>query len=392
MRKSKKTSQAKAKKKSASSKKSSKKIRYAVVGLGHIAQAAVLPAFGGARRNSELVALVTGDQEKEKLAKRYGADFVLGYHEYESFLQQGLVDVAYISLPNDMHREYVEMTAKAGVHVLCEKPLAVTSQDARAMHEAAKKNNVHLMTAYRLHFEKANLEAARIVNSQKMGDIKFFSSVFSMNVKPGNIRTKEVRGGGTLHDIGIYCINAARSLFKDQPLEVMATSLYDIKDPRFKETDEMTSAILRFSDNRLASFTTCFSSAARARYEVICTKGSISLENAYEYADRMTLEVKDIGNKTKSKREYAKRDQFAAELVYFSDCILKNKAPETDAEEGILDLLVIEALLKSAATGKAVKVQPLSSNKKTFPTLRQQIRRKPHGMPDMVNAKGPTAN
>ncbi|MBV9464086.1 MAG: Gfo/Idh/MocA family oxidoreductase, partial [Verrucomicrobiae bacterium] len=232
-----------------------RQVRYAVVGLGHIAQAAVLPAFAGARKNSKLVALVSGDPVKHRaLCKKYKIERAYSYQEYEDCLRNEQVDAVYIALPNHMHREYAVKAAKMGVHVLCEKPLAVTEQDCRAMIETARENRVRLMTAYRLHFEKANLCAIDILKSGKIGEPKLFDSVFTLQVRPGDIRVQKNLGGGTLYDIGIYCINAARYLFRAEPYEVMAFTSKS-SDPRFSEVEESSSVLLRFPGARLASFT-----------------------------------------------------------------------------------------------------------------------------------------
>src|SRR5688572_23486603 len=132
-----------------------KKIRFAVVGLGHIAQVAVLPAFAHAKRNSTLTALVSDDVTKcREIAKKYRLTQTYSYSDYEHCLEQ--VDAVYIALPNSMHKEYTVRAAKAGVHVLCEKPMAVTVQECRRMIHACRSNNVKLMIAYRLHFEEIN--------------------------------------------------------------------------------------------------------------------------------------------------------------------------------------------------------------------------------------------
>src|SRR6266850_2503007 len=234
---------------------SRKHIRYAVVGLGHIAQTAVLPAFQHASKNSKLVALFSNDATKRKeLARKYHVPVVGSYKEYDAFLRSGEIDAVFIAEPNSLHRDFAIRAARAGLHVLCEKPLAVTEEDCRKMMQACQQHQVKLMTAYRLHFEKANLEAIQIVQSGKLGEPRYFNSTFSMQVKPGNIRLRKKMGGGTLYDIGIYCINAARYLFRAEPVEVFAFSAKN-DDERFREVDEMTTAVLRFPDERLANFT-----------------------------------------------------------------------------------------------------------------------------------------
>ena len=135
-----------------------KKVRYAVVGLGHIAQVAVLPAFAHAQ-NSDLAALVSDDPEKlEKLSRRYGVKARFSYDQFEECLRSGVVDAVYITLPNHLHREYTERAARAGVHVLVEKPMAVTEEDCISMIRVARENEVKLMVAYRLHFEEAEAD------------------------------------------------------------------------------------------------------------------------------------------------------------------------------------------------------------------------------------------
>jgi predicted dehydrogenase len=354
-------------------KKSRHKIRYAVVGLGHIAQAAVLPAFAHAAQNSELAALISGDATKLKqLSRRYRVEHAYSYAQYDDCLKSGEIDAVYIALPNSMHAEYSIRAANAGVHVLCEKPLAVTESECRAMIRAAQKNRVRLMTAYRLHFEQANLETIALVKSDKLGEPRFFNSAFGLDVRAGNIRTKANLGGGTLYDLGIYCINAARYLFQAEPIEVFAYAAAR-NDARFKTIDEMTAAVLRFPGDRLASFTSSFGSTDVGWYEVIGTKGGVRLDPAYEYAFPLKMSV-TIDGKTRSQT-FPKRDQFAPELLYFSDCILRNREPEPSGAEGLADVRIIEALYRSAKTRKPVKLQPL--RKKTRPNLMQQKRRPP---------------
>src|SRR5262245_10253535 len=181
------------------------KIRYAVIGLGHIAQTAVLPAFQHTE-NSELVALVTGNPNKAKeLSKRYGLN-AYSYDDLEIAIDREKVDAVYVATPNSLHREHTERAARAGSHVLCEKPMATTKRDCAAMIEATEQNNVKLMIAYRLHFDDANLHAIEVAASGKLGDVRYFSSLFGMRVDGDNTRLQKELGGGTLFDIGIYCI------------------------------------------------------------------------------------------------------------------------------------------------------------------------------------------
>ncbi len=363
-----------------------KRIRYAVVGLGHIAQAAVLPAFKHAKKNSELAALISGDPEKEKkLARKYGVP-AFRYDDFEQALHAQEIDAVYIALPNSQHREYTERAARAGVHVLCEKPMANTEADCRAMIDACEKANVQLMIAYRLHFTKAHLEAIEFARSGKLGELRYFSSVFGMDVEPGNIRIRRETGGGTLFDIGVYCINAARYLFDDEPSEALGVTASKAGDARFGEVEEMASATLRFPGERLAQFTCSFGSASVAALELVGTKGTLRISPAYDYAGeiRWTLTV---GGKEKEK-SFGPSDQFAPEVLYFSDCILKNEKPEPDGHEGWADVRIVNAIYESAKTGRPVPIEPVVPQKRPEPDA-QQIKRRPVKEPALVKAQAP---
>jgi predicted dehydrogenase len=364
-----------------------RKVRYAVVGLGHIAQVAVLPAFAHAQ-NSELAALVSDDPEKlEKLGRRYKVKARFSYADFEKGLRGAEVDAAYITLPNHLHREYSERAARAGVHVLVEKPMAVTEEDCLSMIRVAEENGVKLMVAYRLHFEEANLKAIELVQSGRLGDARLFDSVFTMTVKEGDIRLNpREMGGGTLYDIGIYCINAVRNIFGAEPMEVVAFSANN-GDPRFLQCEETTSAILRFPGReRLASFTCSFGAADVATYRVVGSKGELVMEPAYEYAEPLKQKV-TINGRTR-QRTFPKRDQFAPELISFSECILTGAAPEPSGVEGLADVRVIRALYRSADSGQPVTLAPF--NKQDRPSLDQEIRRPPVTKPQLVNTESPS--
>jgi predicted dehydrogenase len=364
-----------------------KRVRYAVVGLGHIAQGAVLPAFAHAE-NSELTALISDDPQKlEKLGRRYKVKARYSYDQFEECLQSGVVDAVYIALPNHLHREYTERAARAGVHVLCEKPLAVTEEDCLSMIQACEENGVKLMTAYRLHFEEANLKAIDLVQGGRLGEPRLFDSVFTMQVKEGDIRLNPRElGGGPLYDIGVYCINAVRNLFGAEPMEVMAFSANN-GERRFQQCEEMTSAILRFPGReRLASFTCSFNGADVGSYRVVGTKGDLVMDPAYEYAEGLTQRV-TIDGRTR-ERTFPKRDQFAPELISFSECILSGAAPEPSGWEGLADVRVIRALYRSADTGQPVTLAPFSRDDR--PSLDQEIRRPAVRKPELVNTQSPS--
>jgi predicted dehydrogenase len=354
-----------------------RKIRYAVVGLGHISQVAILPAFQHAE-NSELVALVSADEKKrDELRARHGVEKTFTYSEFDQCLSSG-IEAVYIAVPNHLHKEFAVRAARAGVHVLCEKPMAVNEAECREMMETAEQSKVKLMIAYRLHFEKGNLEAIKISQSGKLGEVRYFTSEFSQEVAEGNIRVTYApeQGGGPVFDMGVYCINAARYLFGDEPVEALATSESRPQE-RFGKVEEMTSIILRFPNHRLATITCSFGAADISRYTLVGDEGSLTLDPAYEYAGEIRHRLM-VGDK-KKQRTFPKRDQFAAELVYFSDCILRDKEPEPSGLEGLADVRIVNAIYESARTGKAVRIEPIEA--KPRPSMAQEIHRPPINTP-----------
>lgn len=254
------------------------------------------------------------------------------------------------------------------------------------MINQSEKNNVQLMIGYRLHFESSNLEAIKIAQSKRLGDLKIFNSVFTMQVRDQkNIRLEEVeRGGGALYDIGIYCINAARYLFKAEPIEVFAMS-NSTKDSRFKNTDETISCVMKFSEGRQASFTVSFGSFSTADYDLIGTKGRLRLEKGYEYSTTMNLKIYE--DKKIITKKYPKRDQFAPELIYFSECIHKKRKPEPSGEEGLADVKIIEALLLSLDLAAPITLEEI--NRKVRPSEIQKITRPAFMTPKLINAVSP---
>lgn len=363
-----------------------RKVRYAVVGLGYISQIAVLPAFAHARSNSRLTALVSGDPKKLKsLSRKYGTKYNYSYEQYAECLSSGEIDAVYIALPNHMHRAYTEAAARAGVHVLCEKPMALDETDCQAMIAEVERTKVKLMIAYRLHFEHGNLHAVEYVNSGKLGEPKVITSVFAQQVRPGNSRLRKEVGGGAVYDLGVYCINAARYLFRAEPEEVFAWH-FGRDEKRFREVPATTTALLKFSGDRLATFTCSFGVTDRSIFEVIGTKGILKMDPAYEMVESLKTEI--MHGDRKQKRTFPKRDQFAAELVYFSNCVLNDKKPEPSGEDGLADVRIIQALLKSAKDN-----QPVSFYKPAVPrrpSMRQEIARPPlRKPPRLVNAQAP---
>jgi glucose-fructose oxidoreductase len=367
--------------------KRDKKIRFAVVGLGWIAQEVVLPAFKHAK-NSELAALVTDDETKaEELGKKYEVSQTVGYGNYDGLLRSGFIDAVYIALPNNMHKDYTVRAARAGIHVLCEKPMADSVAECEEMIRAAEQNAVKLMIAYRLHFEPANLKAVEMIKNGELGEPRIFSSVFSQQVAEGNIRLKKDMGGGPLMDMGVYQINASRYLFQDEPIEVVGAGAKS-GDARFSEVHEMASGILRFPGDRLAVFTCSFGASTADAYQVVGTEGELWLQPAFDFHAEYKLRLKVDGKEKEISVD--KVDQFGAEIEYFSQCILDRGEPEPSGYEGLADVRVIEALLQSMRSGSPVKLTPFE--KRTRPGEQQEIKKSPIKPQKLVHAESASAS
>jgi predicted dehydrogenase len=363
------------------------KVRYAVVGLGYFAQMSILPAFAHAKKNSVLAALISDDTTKQKkLGAKYGVEYRGSYDEFEDCLKKANVDAVYIATPNSLHREYTVRAARAGVHVLCEKPMAVTEKECEDMIRACDKNHVKLMIAYRLHFEKGNLSAMEVVQSGKLGNPRVFNSVFTMQVKDeNNIRIRREMGGGAVYDIGVYCINAARYLFASEPIEVSAMTANN-GESRFSEVEEMASVMMRFPEDRLANFVCSFGGADAGSYEVVGTTGTLRMDPAYEFAEELKQAVTIKGKKR--ERKFPKRDQVAPEILYFSECILNDQEPEPSGQEGLIDVQIVRAIYRSAQAGKPIKLDIQGGDR--YPDPRQEIHRPPARKPDLVKAVPPS--
>jgi glucose-fructose oxidoreductase len=357
------------------------RLRIAVVGQGHFAQVAVLPAIAQLE-DVELAALVSGSRHKlEELGDEYNVHTLVDYDDLDDLLASGTIDAVYVAVPNDLHAEITLIAARHGVHVLCEKPMAPTEAECMQMIRACEQRGVKLMIAYRLHFEAANLVAVEIARGGELGTPRIFSSVSSLQVRDGNVRVQPRRGAGPLYDLGVYCVNASRYLFRAEPREVFAVRLGGHGDPRFSAVEEAYAVTLRFPDERVAQFTCSFGAADRSHYEIVGTRGVLTLDNAYEYAVEMRMTIH--GAHGDKQRTFEKRDQIAAEIEYFARCIREDIEPEPSGWEGLEDVRILQAIQASARFGRSVPVDAIHRPRR--PDLGQEIRMPPHEKPRLVD-------
>ena len=273
-----------------------------------------------------------------------------------------------------MHADFAIRAARAGKHIMVEKPLASTENEALAMIEAARKDGVFLMTAYRLHNEPGTVAVLEHIRANAIGRPLFFQSVLSFQAALGNHRLKAKAWGGPLQDVGVYCVNAARHIFAEEPIEAMAMAHRPGDDPRFPEVDASIAATLRFPSGGLAQFVASFGAAEVDSYRVVGTHGDLELDPGFRFETATKLRLRRQGKI--EEVQFPQIDHFGAQVAYFSDCIAAGTPPEADGEEGLADMRALIAIERAASTGKP---RPIAS----------PVRAR-HPTPDMVRHCAPT--
>ena len=362
----------------------SAKVRYGIVALGNISQEAMMPGVEHTG-NSEITALVTSDPTKaEKLSEKYDVAQTYSYEWFNDLLRSGKVDALYIATPNWRHAEFAVPALEAGIHVLLEKPMDVSSEKCEQIIAAQKRSGAKLMIAYRLHFEPATIDAIEKVRSGALGQVHLFSSTFCQMVDPANHRGQSGILAGPIFDMGPYPINGVRNLFEDEPIEAFAIGSRH-PESGLGDFDDTVSVILRFPNNRLAQFTLSYYGNNLDTYRVVGTKGTLELNPGYMYGQ--SLEEFAKYDKKEKHESFKNTDHFGGEMKYFSQCILDGTDPEPDGYEGLADVRVIEAIVRSMRSGQFEKVEAVNIQRRIDPKQEQKL--SAVKTPEMVNAPNP---
>lgn len=366
---------------------SEKKVRYAIVGAGDIAQEDMMPGVKHTG-NSEITALVTSDPTKaSELGEKYAVQATFNYDQFEQALQSKTFDAIYLATPNWRHAEFIVPALKAGIHVLTEKPLEVSTEKCEEILAAAAASPAKLMVAYRLHFEPATLDTIDQVRSGIFGDVHLFASTFTQPVDPANHRAHSGDSAGPVLDMGPYPVNAARYIFGDEPTEVVSAAGARHPQSGFDQDFADTVAVtLRFPRERLAQFNLSYFGNPTNNLIAIGEKGSVQLDPSYVFGEGLEQTV-SIGKK-KTKEAFKNTDHFGGEMKYFSDCILNDLSPEPDGEEGYADVRVLEAILEALRTGKSVKLEPFVRTRR-IDTAVQKMTLRAVSTPELVDASNP---
>lgn len=337
---------------------------YAIVGLGRLALEQILPAFAKCKR-SRSVALVSGDPAKAaKVADQYGIGpkHLYDYKSFDRIRDDPDVEVVYIVLPNSMHLEFTARAASAGKHVLSEKPMATSSAECRQMIDACNRAGRTLMVAYRCQYEPYNRALTAIARTRELGAVRLINAENVQNMAdPSQWRLRRaLAGGGSLPDIGIYCLNACRYLTGEEPVEVSAMIQSPADDPRFREVEDRVAFQLRFPSGVLASCQSGYSAHESRRLRLLGESGWAELDPAFSYKG-LRLHVGRVGGKAEvvSERRLDEADQFAAEIDHMSERLAEGRRPRTPGEEGLQDHRLMEAIYESAREGRPVRLDPV---------------------------------
>jgi predicted dehydrogenase len=329
-----------------------RKIGFALCGLGGLSTGQLAPALQKTQF-CRLAGIITGTPAKAASWKaRYNIPdrCIYNYDTMTGLADNPDIDVVYVVTPNARHAELTLKAAKAGKHVLCEKPMEVSVEQCQKMIDACKAANRMLAIGYRNRFEPHTIECIRLAREKVFGAVKSIHAAFGFTAgDPSQWRLKHaLSGGGALMDVGIYALQTARYISGREPVEVSATET-KTDAVKFKEVDETMAFQLKFPDGVTASCQTSFNAGFNS-YEVQAEKGSFGLAPAYNYSgvrgqrsDGKTIDAPNV-------------DQFAAEMDDFAQCILNNKPTLVPGEEGLRDVKIMMAIYESAKTGKPVKL------------------------------------
>jgi len=330
----------------------SQKIGYAVIGLGRIA-GHFMPGVRNTT-NSQITALVSGHRDKaDRIAAQYNvpAGSIYNYENFDEIAHNPAVDAVYVALPNSMHAEYTIRAAKAGKHVLCEKPMATSVADSEKMIAACKAANVKLMIAYRCHYEPTNLRAIKLIRDGGLGQVQTIQSAFGFNIDKGEWRlSKALAGGGPLYDVGIYSLNACRYLTGEEPDHIAAFASVIDHDGRFNEVEENVSWTMHFPSGIVASCSTTYGANMEGYFRVYGSKGWLQVNNAFVY-EGLHLRADLSGKQLDEPNPARDPSHFQAEAEHFSHCIQNNLEPQSPGEEGLRDMRYIDQIYHSAGIG-----------------------------------------
>lgn len=321
------------------------KVRWGILSTANIALTQVIPAIQRAE-NSEVVAIASGSDKAQQAAEKLNIS--KAYESYEALLEDSSIDAVYIPLPNHLHKHWVMEAAKRGKHILCEKPASLTAEDTAEMIQFCRNNNVKFMEAFMYQFHPQHQRVKELIASDVIGEVKQMRASFSfyLDNRQSNIRMNKEMGGGSVYDVGCYCIHAIRSILDAEPLSVNVHSQIDPKTG----IDLTAVGNLSFGNGIAALFDSSFDMTFRNEYEVIGTKGSIRVPRAFRPDVSGGEGLILIQNTDGEQSEKIVGDIYRSEIEHFSKAIIEDIDLSPFEENTIKNMKVIEACYQSIAT------------------------------------------
>ena len=342
-----------------------KRLGVAVVGLGSLALENIIPAFGSAK-SVRLAALVSGEPDKARaVAAEYGVPegSLYTYDDFDRIRDNPEIDIVYVVLPNALHAEFTIRAAKAGKHVLCEKPMAASVEQAQSMVDACRAAGRRLMIAYRLQYTPEHRTVIEMARAKTYGAVRMIDAVNGQN-DAANGQWRQIRalsGGGSLPDVGLYCINAFRYITGEEPVEVTGQLTQPKDDPRFREVEDIAMFTLRFPSGIVGRGSSGYSFHESRTLRVQAETGWFGLAPAFGY-DNLVVDINRKAGRASATemRRFTPKDQFAQEMDAFAASLAANQEPRTPGTEGLQDMKIMAAIYQSAATGRPVAMPAAS--------------------------------
>jgi predicted dehydrogenase len=342
-----------------------RKVRWGVLSTAKIGLQKVIPAMQ-AGRYSSVTAIASRDGDKARSAARQ-LGIAKAYDSYEALLADPDVEAVYIPLPNHLHVAWSIRSLEAGKHVLCEKPIGLTSREAEALVEASHRYpRQKVMEAFMYRFHPQWQMAVRLVSEGRIGQLRTLQSFFSYwNVDPQNIRNSPALGGGGLMDIGCYCISLSRLLFHDEPLRIMGT----IESDPAMGIDRLASAVLQFRQGT-STFTCSTQLTPYQRVNLFGTEGRIEIEIPFNAPpDRACRIWHQRGPETQEiKIEVC--DQYSLQGDLFSKAVLDDAPVPTPLQDAVANMRAIEAVFQSSRSGTEAVLAGSAADLTSKPTSR----------------------
>lgn len=328
-----------------------RKIKWGILSTANIAKTQVIPAI---QRSAIAEAEAIASSNGKAAAAAAELNIPRAYETYEELLQDPNIDAVYIPLPNSLHRKWVLEAARYGKHVLCEKPAALTAQEMIEMERYCKEQNVLFMEAFMYQFHPQHERVKEIIASGEIGEVKLMRSSFSfyMEDRDTNIRMDRSLGGGSIYDVGCYCIHAMRTILEAEPVNIHVHGKLDAK------TGVDVSAVvhLEFNQGIQGVFDCSFEASFRNEYEVVGTKGRVLVPNAFRPDVSGGVGTITVESDGQQRTEQFEGDIYLAEVDHFSEAILEKKPLIYPAEQTIANMRVIDACYSSLDKDEEVTV------------------------------------